>query len=66
MSSDQQYHLSYHVLFSANTHASGFNNGTGVGLCEDVQEFQCENGQCIQLSWICDDEVDCGKNGKFT
>ena len=29
--------------------------------CDDSQ-FQCNNGNCIQVSWQCDDHDDCGDN----
>lgn len=28
--------------------------------CNKEIEFQCRNGECIALSWQCDDDQDCG------
>lgn len=30
------------------------------GTCEKIGRFQCNNGQCIKKSYICDSDDDCG------
>ena len=27
--------------------------------CHEETEFMCRNGECIALSWKCDDDADC-------
>ena len=27
--------------------------------CNNISEFECENGQCISLSLVCNEEFDC-------
>lgn len=29
-----------------------------IGECES-DEFKCDNGRCITIRWICDQETDC-------
>uniref|UniRef100_T1I525 Uncharacterized protein n=1 Tax=Rhodnius prolixus TaxID=13249 RepID=T1I525_RHOPR len=40
--------------------------GNGSSVECKLRQFRCNNTKCVQLSWMCDGENDCGDNSDET
>jgi len=49
--SEELHKLDYKIRFNVST--------AGFDMNCTAEEFQCENGLCVQFNWVCDGDNDC-------